>query len=380
MRDAAVRHFAAINDRFADNPRVKVILDDGRNYLHFKPPDSYDIIVSEPSNPWVAGVSGLFTDEFFADAREKLRPGGVFCQWFHYYSLSMDHIRLLVRTFARTFPDAAVFVTRRGEPTGDMILIGSKGPLRMWRAPEDPSLPEGIREALVEIENAGSQQILSGLAAGPAEIRGFGGSGRLNTDDLPLLEFQAPAGRFGSDYFGNLREILSATERTWLDTGPSADRLPTEAALRGDGFSTAGGRLPGAETRRGAMILTRFRPGGENVARWVLLGHELKEAGVTTDLFRLARAPGEGEVYEIAASLVGPRDPSAQGEITVGGHPAWWDAEDDGANRAITVGWFCPERGRAYFILRRDPLPAAGAPAVVAAALASRFPCDHTPR
>src|SRR4029079_12749662 len=124
--EAAQLKFKDINDDFTADPRVHLKLDDGRNFLRFQPPESYDVIISEPSNPWMAGVSALFTDEFFADVEARLAPGGVACQWFPLYSMSPVHGRLLVRTFQRRFPQCALFLTRSRRFEGDMILIGSK--------------------------------------------------------------------------------------------------------------------------------------------------------------------------------------------------------------------------------------------------------------
>ena len=65
---------------------------------------AYDVIVSEPSNPWMTGVANLFTDEFFAALRRRLRPDGLLAQWFHYYNMSLDDIRSLVGDAARPLP------------------------------------------------------------------------------------------------------------------------------------------------------------------------------------------------------------------------------------------------------------------------------------
>src|SRR5947208_9604005 len=147
----------------------------------------------------MAGVSALFTDEFFAEVAEKLRPGGVACQWFHLYTMSPEHVRLLVRTFRKSFPQSAIFLTHSRRFDGDMIVIGCKGPLRLARLPDDPAVPARIQLALSEVLNAGSAPILSGLVAGPVEAAEYAGEGRLNTDDRPVLELEAPADLFHSD-------------------------------------------------------------------------------------------------------------------------------------------------------------------------------------
>ena len=57
---------------------------------------SYDLIISEPSNPWVAGVGSLFTREFFEAARDRLAPGGALVQWFHIYDMDDAMVRLIL--------------------------------------------------------------------------------------------------------------------------------------------------------------------------------------------------------------------------------------------------------------------------------------------
>lgn len=378
---AASLHFSDLNDRALEDRRVFLHLDDGRSYLHFRPDRSYDIIVSEPSNPWVAGVSSLFTDEFFQEARAKLRPGGVLCQWFHYYNMSLEHIRLLVRTFVRTFPNAALFIPRGEGPTGDILLIGANGPLRLWRLPEDATVPARVREALTEVKNGGSQQLLSGMVAGPAEIAAFAGEGPINTDDRPILEFEAPRDRFDSIFFENLARLLSATEHTDLPAGPSPEISPAEVEIARDGLSLARGLPAGVESRRGITVLTRVRPGGEDFSRWVLVGREFESGEEATGLYRFARAPQAlHEIEEIAASLAGLAGLRKQGEAPVGGHSGTWALSESSRSRTLALGWFCPEQGRAYFLTRRGPTADTRPGEVVAADLAARFPCAHGAR
>ena len=94
--------------------------DDGRSYLA-NTDEKYDVIISEPSNPWMAGVSTLFTREFFLAARSRLEPGGILCQWAHTYNISDEDLRSIVATFLSAFPDGSAWLV--GE--GDLLLIGA---------------------------------------------------------------------------------------------------------------------------------------------------------------------------------------------------------------------------------------------------------------
>jgi spermidine synthase len=378
--EAARLEFAAINDHFTADPRVHLRLDDGRNFLQFQPPGSYDLIISEPSNPWMAGVSALFTDEFFADVKTKLAPGGVVCQWFHYYNMSLEHIRLLARTFARHFPEACLFVLRGDYPTGDIVIIGCNGPLRMARLPDDPTLPDAVRAALIQVKNADPQQLLGGLVAAPATFVQFGGDGPLNTDDHPILEFEAPADRFRPDYFSEtVNALITASERLDLPLGPTAAETAPDAAVRADGFAPTHGLPTGRETLRGATVVTKPGGEGERIGRWVLVGREFDSGAERTGLYRIARdVPKPEETRDVATALAGPGLVS-RSPIQVAGHDAFAVvAESDGV-RSVVVGWICPLQKRELLVMRRARIDATPADRW-AAELVERFPCAHSGR
>ena len=107
----------------SQNPKVKITRTDAYRALHQSRGD-YDIIVSEPSNPWVAGVEMLFSREFLEAARNRLAPGGVYVQWFPTYETDDETVALVLRTFTSVFPDNAIWYT-----TGpDLLLLGFKSP------------------------------------------------------------------------------------------------------------------------------------------------------------------------------------------------------------------------------------------------------------
>jgi spermidine synthase len=80
----------------------------------------YDVIISEPSNPWVVGVEMLYSREFLEAARERLAPGGVYAQWFHIYESDPEVVALVLRTYASVFPNISVWYTL----ASDMLLLG----------------------------------------------------------------------------------------------------------------------------------------------------------------------------------------------------------------------------------------------------------------
>ncbi len=116
----ASAYFVRENHDVLRKPAVRLLVGDGRSHLRLSA-RQYDVIVSEPSNPWMAGVSALFTREFFAAARARLRSGGIFCQWTHTYEIADSDLQSIVATFASVFPDGTMWLV--GE--GDLLLIGS---------------------------------------------------------------------------------------------------------------------------------------------------------------------------------------------------------------------------------------------------------------
>ena len=129
------RFFEHVNNRPLDDPRMRLIIDDARTYLRVTPM-RFDIIVSEPSHPWVPGVANLFTEEFFELGRDRLRDEGVFVQWVQIYQLSTDSLRSVLATFHRVFPHVSVFRVEGATKGKDLLLIGSGRPLPLDRLME----------------------------------------------------------------------------------------------------------------------------------------------------------------------------------------------------------------------------------------------------
>ncbi len=153
--------FDSVNDSLLDDPRATVVEADARAWLA-RPGPRYPVIVSEPSNPWITGVSNLFTREYWALTSARLEDDGVFVQWVQLYSLPPEALRSLVATFLEIYPRAWLFETI---PGADALLVAA------------PSLPEDLAiEPLL----------------GPEELRHFAEGARLNTDDRPWVELEAP--------------------------------------------------------------------------------------------------------------------------------------------------------------------------------------------
>lgn len=140
---------------FVQMDRLTVINDDGRNYLA-STDHMYDVIISEPSNPWITGVSDLFTIDHFRIAKRRLRPGGVYCQWVQLYEMSPENIKTIFRTFAQVYRYVVVFAA--DDRSSDTVVLGSDAPLtfdlermqRVWdlqAVPGRMSVPDQLERA-----------------------------------------------------------------------------------------------------------------------------------------------------------------------------------------------------------------------------------------
>jgi spermidine synthase len=186
----ASRFFAGIHGDVLHNPRTRAIVADGRNYL-LTTPERYDVIISEPSNPWIAGLASLFSAEFFQLVRERLQPGGVMLQWLQGYNLFSDDFRMIVQTFRSAFP----FVTIWNTTAGDYLLVGSldPAPIDLLRMKERYDHIAGVREELQQrLNHMGWAAPLGYFMLSDEGAARFAEGAGLNTDAHLPLEFSAP--------------------------------------------------------------------------------------------------------------------------------------------------------------------------------------------
>lgn len=221
---AAAPRFAAENYDVARNPRVRLIVDDGRNFL-LKNSARYDAITMEPMPPALAGVVNLYTREFYALCRQRLAPGGVMSQWVPLYFLGPDDVRMLYRTFAESFPYALAF-----SYNFDTFLVGSERPLdlsgeRFCRR----LVSERLARDLATIGLDGPQGMLGTFLMGREAMLRFAASAPLLTDDWPLVEFTGPKTIDTSSMAGNYLTLTRfaepASRYLSAEGGPEAERL-----------------------------------------------------------------------------------------------------------------------------------------------------------
>jgi spermidine synthase len=191
----ASRFFDNDNHRPLQNPKVTARAGDGRNFLSQRS-DKFDVIVSEPSNPWLTGVSNLFTREYFRSVKTRLAPDGIFCQWAQLYEMAPWNIKSIYGTVREEFPYVYVFAAE--DLSSDTILIGSLKPLPLdidvlERAFRDPTTRAEARRGGF----SSPHDVLAYLLLTPEELESFTAGAPDNTDDNARIEFAAPRDLLG---------------------------------------------------------------------------------------------------------------------------------------------------------------------------------------
>lgn len=182
------RRCAPVNADLFANKRVQVVTGDAREVLRTSP-RHYDLIVSEPSNPYRAGIASLYTTEFYSSVSDRLRAGGIFTQWLQAYEVDTLTVRTIISTLGSVFPVVEIWQTNGA----DMVFLCSNanpGPVRVDRLRERLGAPP-FREAFTAVWGVhDAEGFLAHFVAADQFARAVAiGEPRLNTDDRMLVEF-----------------------------------------------------------------------------------------------------------------------------------------------------------------------------------------------
>ncbi len=179
------------NRRVFDDPRSLHVFDDAKSYFAATN-QRFDLIMSEPSNPWVSGVSGLFTHEFYARVRNYLAPGGVFAQWLQGYELSDELALSVLAALHDNFPDYRIYALSGS----DVLVVASvDGPLPVadWSIFNWPSVRRDLC-AFLPISPLEMGSTVLADRAGLAPL--FEAGVEVNSDFYPILDLGAEKARF----------------------------------------------------------------------------------------------------------------------------------------------------------------------------------------
>ena len=237
------RFFDHINGNYAEQPNVSVHQGDAREWLG-RSDRRFDVILNQPSNPWIAGNAALFSREFFEMAVDQLAEGGVFAQWMHVYAMDDASIDLVMNTFSSVFPHVTVWW-----PQGaDLLLIGTREPLSFTPAAFAHALTTvPLADEMAAYEREGVRMTTIGrwlslqVMSSERFRETFPGDPPHTTDLWPRLEYQAPIAQFvgaRTTRFNTLDERGWPTQASqlyfaaWWRTLSEAQREMERMALR----------------------------------------------------------------------------------------------------------------------------------------------------
>lgn len=381
--------FAAENNGVLTNPKTTLTMADARNFL-LAEPRSFDVIISEPSNPWITGVSNLFTKEFFELSHAHIKNDGLVAQWFHTYSMDTDDVRTVLNTFASVFPHVSVWMAN----AGDLVLLGSNHPFdidyaKLSQEVADPRVAaESYRSEIYDLRELGRHFVFN-----DAQTRAFAKGAPLNTDDYPRIEFHAPKQLYASTTDTNLAAMaqfhraktVSVPIRNLVDTtatGFSARalglKIRTVQPPTDDGWNTdwqllwtqSPSSVPGLDAialaSRQVLSWSEGDKGEAETTVWVTAIPKPESGAKLLD--QLTR--------ELEGSLLQSGGIRLAGEQT----GVWGLRIDDKTGRlSVGVSWFCPgheKRHPRYVAIRKVPDPGQELWERVVTDLAGRFECQ----
>ena len=202
----ASRGFMPRNSGAFADPRGAILIDDAKSFFSARQ-RSYDLIISEPSNPWVSGVSSLFTREFYRRIRKHLNEGGLLVQWIQLYEIDASLVATVLGALGAEFAHYAVYA-----PSDyDLLIVAGDAPLPAQpqaRVFEHPGIAKELWTVHV-------------LTAGDLDARYLGSRATLeplfasygmpaNSDYAPVLDLNAARHRFTEKSAGDLVALLNA--------------------------------------------------------------------------------------------------------------------------------------------------------------------------
>jgi spermidine synthase len=204
----ATRTFGEYNHHVLDSPKLRIVFNDGRNYLAATR-ETFDVVTADPIHPWSGGAANLYTTQYFRGVARHLRPGGIACQWLPIYELTPKDLKTVVRTFGENFRYVMIFLTHY-----DAELIGSNDPIVL----DEDALARriavpAIQQDLEAVDMGSAEDILSYFVTATAGSRAFAEGGVVNTDDNLSLEFSAPESMGVASVMGdNVRALAAVRE------------------------------------------------------------------------------------------------------------------------------------------------------------------------
>jgi predicted membrane-bound spermidine synthase len=294
------RLFGPPVERAYSDPRSRIVIDDAKSYFA-RSALRYDLIISEPSNPWVSGVASLFTVEFYRQVKRQIADGGLFVQWIQAYEFSDALLATILGALDREFADYEVYASNGG----DMIIVASNGPLTK-PSPAFTSF-KGLKPELERLKMGSLDEIEARRLAGASSVRAMLSQlvPQANSDYYPLVDLGAPRAR----YVGGQARALFDLQTLAIPVVEMLEQRTGRVPL-----DIPGGRAMG--DRRVAIVAARF------AAEWLTRGTADSNAALPRDigllramLWNCAATPPRVGVVDLmreASIYVNPHLPPAE--------------------------------------------------------------------
>lgn len=306
--EAATRFFGPENHDLFARDSLNVIYEDGRTHL-LASGETYDVIISEPTNPFISGVANLFTSEHYANARARLAPGGMYLQWIQTYSSSDWMLRAMLRTFLESFPHVDLWW---GSPE-DLLLLGSDRPIAYDRGLVARRVAgnRGLAQDLWPVLYARDSDDLFGrFLLHEDELAPLLEGAEILHDELPRLEARASRNRYqptGIDaLLEDVRRVRAARASLWprsVSPTPSDDASLRLAAVRFRGADAGSDveLLQGVDRDEAFVLRAQALPDSARKAQALLrrgLERHPKSVAIQLELARVS-----AELGEVAAAI-----------------------------------------------------------------------------
>ena len=224
----ASHYFDFINNRPLEHDYVDMLVNDARNHLYLTE-EPYDIIVNQPSNPWISGVANLYTREYFELCKQHMTDDGVLVQWMQLYGMGREDLRCILRTLHDVFPNVILLSSIE---EADIVMVASAAPLsfdmeRIQRILDRPGPGDDLnRVGIYTVEDMLTYYLMDDV-----DIEKLVGEGILNTDDNMTIEFSAPRYLHFATAADNFQLLLDGTSGPWRKLEPLYDDDIEKAAF-----------------------------------------------------------------------------------------------------------------------------------------------------
>lgn len=320
----ATQYFSTARSAAADPSRLHLLTADARRFVR-SADKHYDLIVADNFHPARSGSGTLYTVEHFSLVRERLAPGGVFCQWLPLHQLDLATLRSIAQSFRQVFPRGAALLATHSLDTPVVGLI-SRRDGEPYSIAALHSRIDSLQPNLGGFGIADDISVLGSFIAGPRSLAAFTAAAPLNTDDRPVVVYMAPRITYVPDSLprDRLMSLLGEVSIDAAELLQLADRAPWSQRLdrywhARNRFIEAGYRVQAdadvrrmlAQVRDPLLSVLRtspeFRPAYDPLLRMAMALSRVDSAGARALLTQLQEVqPARPEAADALHELGGP--------------------------------------------------------------------------